>query len=136
MLALLFGSYSIPTTVAGIPSFFLLKSIILYFFLAPPPRCLTVILPCALRPAFLFLDSRRDFSGVVFVISEKSEPVICLLEGVYGLYVLIPITVSPFVCSDYLFHGFAPYNVLFFTDLQRFQYQRCLLSVLLQLSLS
>ena len=136
MLALLFGSYSIPTTVAGIPSFFLLKSIILYFFLAPPPRCLTVILPCALRPAYLFLDSRRDFSGVVFVISEKSEPVICLLEGVYGLYVLIPITVSPFVCSDYLFHGFAPYNVLFFTDLQRFQYQRCLLSVLLQLSLS
>ena len=24
------------------------------------------------------------------MISEKSEPVICLLEGVYGLYVLIP----------------------------------------------
>ena len=24
-------------------------------------------------------------SGVDFVISEKSEPVICLLEGVYGL---------------------------------------------------
>ena len=24
--------------------------------------------------AFLFLESRRDFSGVVFVISEKSEP--------------------------------------------------------------
>ena len=136
MLALLFGSYSIPTTVAGIPSFFLLKSIILYFFLAPPPRCLTVILPCALRPAFLFLDSRRDFSGVVFVISEKSEPVICLLEGVYGLYVLIPITVSPFVCSDYLFHGFAPYNVLYLTVLRKSRYQRCLLSVLLQLSLS
>ncbi len=30
---------------AGIPSLFLLKSMILYFFLAPPPRCLTVILP-------------------------------------------------------------------------------------------
>ena len=35
----------LPTTFAGIPSLFLLKSIILYFFLAPPPRCLTVILP-------------------------------------------------------------------------------------------
>src|SRR5699024_3747437 len=109
MLALLFGSYSIPITVAGIPSFFLLKSMILYFLFAPPPRCLTVILPWALRPAVLFLESRRDFSGVVFVISEKSDPVICLLEGVYGLYVLIPITFSPFVCSNYSFHGFAPY---------------------------
>ena len=43
------------------------------------------------------------------MISEKSDPVICLLEGVYGLYVLIPITVSPFISSNYLFHGFAPY---------------------------
>ena len=119
MLALLFGSYSIPITFAGIPSFFLLKSTILYFFLAPPPRCLTVILPCALRPAFLFLESRRDFSGVVFVISEKSEPVICLLEGVYGLYVLIPITVSPFVCSNYSFHGIAPYIRLMKTAVKR-----------------
>ena len=39
----------------------------------------------------LLQDDQSDFSGVVFVISEKSEPVICLLEGVYGLYVLIPI---------------------------------------------
>ena len=33
----LFGSYSIPITVAGIPSLFLLKSMILYFCLDPPP---------------------------------------------------------------------------------------------------
>ena len=32
-------------TVAGIPSLFLLKSMILYFLLFPPPICLTVILP-------------------------------------------------------------------------------------------
>ena len=112
MFALLFGSYSIPTTVAGIPSFFLLKSMILYFFFAPPPRCLTVILPWALRPAFLFLESRSDFSYTYIYFSEKSDPVICLLEGVYGLYVLIPITFSPFVCSNYSFHGFAPFNLI------------------------
>ena len=48
----------------------------------------------------------RDFSGVVFVISEKSEPVICLLEGVYGRYVLIPMInlLSIVYC-----HGFCPY---------------------------
>ena len=37
MLAVLFGSYSIVLTVAGIPSFLLLKSMILYFLLLPPP---------------------------------------------------------------------------------------------------
>ena len=36
------------------------------------------------------------------MISEKSEPVIFLLEGVYGLYVLIPITLSPFNICDLL----------------------------------
>ena len=45
IFAVLLGSYSIPITVAGIPSLYLLKSMILYFLLAPPPRCLTVILP-------------------------------------------------------------------------------------------
>ena len=53
--------------------------------MVPPPRCLTVILPWLLRPAFFFKETVRDFSGVDFVISEKSEPVICLLDGVYGL---------------------------------------------------
>ena len=92
MFAVLFGSYSIPTTFAGIPSFLLrLKSTSLYFFLFPPPWCLTVILPWLLRPAFFCKETSKDFSGVFFVISEKSEPVIFLLEGVYGLYVLIPI---------------------------------------------
>ncbi|CUP96360.1 Uncharacterised protein [Dorea longicatena] len=49
------------------------------------------------------------------MISEKSEPVICLLEGVYGLYVLIPITFSPFAIPNYSFHGFAP-SMLFTLD--------------------
>ena len=106
MLAVLFGSYSIPITVAAIPSFLLLKSIILYFFLAPPPRCLTVIFPWLLRPACLLFGANRDFSGVFFVISEKSEPVICLLEGVYGLYVLIPMV---FLLSIVYYHGCFPY---------------------------
>ena len=42
-----------------------------------------------------------DADGVEHVISEKSDPVICLLEGVYGRYVLIPITVSPFDSAIY-----------------------------------
>ena len=61
------------------------------------------------------------------MISEKSDPVICLLEGVYGLYVLIPITFSPFISSNYLFHGFAPYIVSDLTVLQRFRFLYCLL---------
>src|SRR5699024_5488683 len=91
MFAVLFGSYSMDLTTAGISSFLLLKSMILYFLLLPPPRCLTVILPWLLRPEFFFRDTTRDFSGVLFVISAKSEEVMCLLEGVYGLNVLIPI---------------------------------------------
>ena len=42
------------------------------------PRCLTVILPWLLRPEFLLRDTTKDFSGKLFVISEKSDPVICL----------------------------------------------------------
>ena len=37
------------------------------------------------RPAVLLFLASNDFSGVVFVISEKSDPVMFLLEGVYGL---------------------------------------------------
>src|SRR5699024_915405 len=109
MLAVLFGSYSIVLTVAGISSFLLLNSTILYFVLFPPPRCLPVILPGLLRPAFFFKDTTRDFSGVEVVISLKSEPVMCLLEGVYGLYFLIPMTFTPFSnLSRYSVHRIDP----------------------------
>ena len=37
IFAVLFGSYSIVATLAGIPSLSLLKSIILYFLFCPPP---------------------------------------------------------------------------------------------------
>ena len=81
--AILFGSYSMLFTVAGMPSLALrLKSMILYLLLLPPPRCLQVILPWLLRPEFFFRATVRDFSGVLFVISWKSEPDINLLDGV------------------------------------------------------
>jgi hypothetical protein len=35
-----------------------------------------------LRPEFFFRETHRLFSGEVLVISEKSEPVMFLLEGV------------------------------------------------------
>ena len=50
----------------------------------------------AAMAAFFFRDTTRDFSGVLFVISLKSEEVMCLLEGVYGLKLLIPITLFSF----------------------------------------
>jgi len=50
-----------------------LKSIILIQRLAPPPRCLTVIFPCAFLPPLRFLIITNLFSGVVFVISKKSS---------------------------------------------------------------
>ena len=40
--------------------------------------------------------SEVDDSRVLFVISLKSEEVMCLLEGVYGLKLLIPITLFSF----------------------------------------
>ena len=69
MLAVLFGSYSIEATVPTTPSLSLLKSIIRYFLFAPPPRCLTVILPWLLRPPFFFNVTTNDFSGLLLVIS-------------------------------------------------------------------
>jgi len=56
-----------------------------YLRLAPPPLCRTVILPCAFRPAFFFMWTTKDLSGLDLVISAKSEVVMCLREGVYGL---------------------------------------------------
>ncbi len=64
MLADLFGSYSIVVTIAGMPSLFLLKSIILYLRLTPDPLCLTVIDPELLRPALDFNGANNYFSGV------------------------------------------------------------------------
>ena len=63
MFAVLFGSYSIAATFPGTPSLSLLKSIILYFLLAPPPLKRAVILPCEFLPPVFFKVTTNDFSG-------------------------------------------------------------------------
>ena len=85
MNAVRFGSYSMPATLAGMPSLLRLKSITRYLTLLPPPWWRTVILPCLLRPAFFFLLSRRDFSGVVLVTSSKVSTDMKRLAGEVGL---------------------------------------------------
>src|SRR5665647_1989612 len=95
MFALLLGSYSIVFTVAGIPSLDLLKSIILYLGLVPPPRCLTVIFPLEFLPECFFNVNVSDFSGVSHVISSNVETVMPLNPGVVGLYFFIPIFLHP-----------------------------------------
>ena len=85
-----------------IPSLFLLKSIILYFLLAPPPRCLTVILPCAFLPAFL-LKETSVFSAVslmdlMFVAKDliglyyKTTECLFMLV-VFYLIILLPVSI-------------------------------------------
>src|SRR6056300_914711 len=87
----LFGSYSIPATLAGIPSLILLKSITLYFCLCPPPLWRDVIRPLLFLPPEDFLDSSNDFSGFFFVISLKSVETCPLIPGVTGLIFFEPI---------------------------------------------
>ena len=109
----------LTTTFAGIPSLFLLKSIILYFLLAPPPWCLTVILPCAFLPPVFFKETRSDFSGEFVVISSNVAIVICLLDGVVGLNFLTAMLIPSFfkllwLYSQYyaliLLHSFKEFN--------------------------
>src|SRR3954463_12433369 len=81
-----FGSYSIAATFAGTPSLRLrLKSILRYRRLAPPPRWRDVLRPLALRPPDFLRPSTSDFSGVVLVISAKSEYVTKRRPGLVGL---------------------------------------------------
>jgi hypothetical protein len=57
-----------------------------------------VIFPCEFLPAFSFLTAKRDFSGVFLVISEKSDTVVFLKDGVVGLNLYIPIVfISPLI---------------------------------------
>ena len=64
MNADLFGSYSILSTFAGISKWFLLKSIILYKRLWPPPRLLAVTLPLLFRPPDFDRPTVNVFSGL------------------------------------------------------------------------
>ncbi len=62
-----------------------------FSLLAPPPTCLTVILPCTFLPPDFLSETSSDFSGVVDVISSKAETDMNLLPGEVGLYFLIAI---------------------------------------------
>src|SRR5438874_8351914 len=72
-------------TLAGTPSLFRLKSMMRYCCLWPPPRWRAVLRPYALRPPVLGFGASRLFSGLVLVISEKSETVWNRRPGLVGL---------------------------------------------------
>ena len=95
ILADRFGSYSMDSTLAEIPSFALLKSIIRYDFLCPPPRCLDVSLPLLFRPPLETLGSVKGLYGLSEVISSNEYPVLYLDAGVVGLYFLTAIIKLP-----------------------------------------
>src|SRR4051795_4035259 len=73
MRALRFGSYSMAATFAGTPSLFRRKSTTRYCRLWPPPRWRAVMRPYELRPPVRGLGLTSDRSGVVLVISAKSD---------------------------------------------------------------
>src|SRR6185437_13902942 len=86
-----FGSYSMPATLAGMPSFSRRKSTSRSIRLAPPPRCRTVMRPWTLRPLLrLPLVRSRLFSGVFLVISSLVRKVMYRRAGEVGLSVRIP----------------------------------------------
>src|SRR3712207_5249831 len=84
MRALRLGSYSISATRPGIPNLLRLKSIFRYCRLCPPPRCREVRWPWLLRPPLPRRGSRRDFSGVVRVISSNPDTERNRVAGVIG----------------------------------------------------
>src|SRR5215203_227693 len=95
MYAERFGSYSIAATRAGTPSLRRLKSMMRYRRLAPPPRWRAVLRPWALRPPLFLMPSTSVFSGLVFVISEKSGYVTKRRPGEVGLGLRTGITDRP-----------------------------------------
>ena len=83
ILALRFGSYSMPSTSAR-PLRSLPKSTIRYRRLCPPPRRRTVILPRLFLPAFFLSGANSDFSGLRLVMSEKSSTMLLRRPGDVG----------------------------------------------------
>src|ERR1041385_9150308 len=83
-----FGSYSMLTTLAGMPSLARSKSIRRYWRLCPPPRWRLVTRPLTLRPPVRSLVSISDFSGFDVVSSSKVEMVIDRREGLVGFWTL------------------------------------------------
>jgi len=95
MRALRLGSYSMLKTFAGTSCLFRLKSILRYCRLWPPPRCRQVMRPKLLRPPVLGSGSSSDFSGLLRVISAKSDTVRNRWVGVTGLSFLMAIPCAP-----------------------------------------
>src|SRR5260370_30557455 len=92
------GSYSIAITVAHTLSLRLLKSMMRYIRLWPPPRKREVTMPWLLRPPFFGSGTHRDFSGFFLrsVMSAKSDTDPARRPGVVGLYWRMPIGVTLF----------------------------------------
>src|SRR5437660_1854382 len=114
MRAVRFGSYSMAATLAGTPNFARRKSMRRYCRLWPPPRYRAVMWPLLLRPPVPRFGSSSDFSGVVFVISPKSDTERNRVAGVTGLNCRMPMSalehrdrVSVFQEHDRLFPGSA-----------------------------
>src|SRR5881296_1853747 len=79
-------------TRPGTPNFSRRKSMRRYCRLWPPPRYRAVMWPLLLRPPLPLSGSSSDFSGVVFVISSKSDTERNRVAGVTGLNCRIPIS--------------------------------------------
>src|SRR5690242_3518484 len=85
------GSYSIETTVAGMPVLSRLKSIARSLRLCPPPRCQMVMSPALRRPPVRCLIFVSGLCGRSVVSSSFVSVVLNRSDGVVGLYVLMPI---------------------------------------------
>src|ERR1700723_2214355 len=88
------GSYSIVVTVAGMPAFSRLKSIMRSFCLCPPPRCQLVMSPELRRPPVRCFFSTSGLCGCCVVISSLTIVVRYRSVCVVGRYVLIAINLS------------------------------------------
>src|SRR5256885_15867966 len=105
MRAVRFGSYSIAATLAGTPNFSRRKSMRRYCRLWPPPRYRDVMCPLLLRPPVPRFGSSSDFSGVVFVISPKSDTERNRVAGVTGLNCRMPMSALEHLDRVALFEG-------------------------------
>src|SRR5258708_37255332 len=106
------GSSSIATPLPGTADLLRRKSMRRYCRLWPPPWCRVVMWPLLLRPPVRCSGSSRLFSGVLFVISAKSDTERNRVAGVTGLNCRMPISalehldrVALFERHDRLFPG-------------------------------
>src|SRR5438309_10015818 len=106
MRAVRFGSYSIAATLAGTANFSRRKSMRRYCRLWPPPRYRDVMWPLLLRPPVPRFGSSSDFSGVVFVISPKSDTERNRVAGVTGLNCRMPMSALEHLDRVALFEGY------------------------------